>query len=264
MTATGAARASEALAATAQPLDMVLTELGLLREDQLAAQLSEILQLPSLAELPELDADLVTQVGSGFCAFNAIVPLAASDEKLSLAVCDPFSRLPIDALGFHFDCPPDLTIATRSQILAGLKSLEQTEDNTVQLGMDEQTSAGDVERLRDVAREAPVVRFVTHVISDAVDRGATDIHIEPEEDNVRVRVRVDGILMLLENTSRALHAGIVTRIKILSQLNIAERRIPQDGRMRAVVRGQTVDMRVSVMPSIHGETIVLRFSTDLA
>lgn len=258
LTAAGAARASEALTATAQPLDMVLTELGLLREDQLAAQFSEVLQLSCLAELPDLDPALVGQVGAAFCEFNAVVPLIANEEKLSLAVCDPFSRLPIDALAFHFDCPPDLTIVTRSQIMARLKALEKVEDDTEQIGMDEQTSAGDIERLRDVAREAPVVRFVTRVISDAIDRGATDIHIEPEEDHVRVRVRIDGMLMLRENAPRALHAGIVTRIKILSQLNIAERRIPQDGRMRAVVRGQTVDMRVSVVPSAHGETIVLR------
>lgn len=116
----------------------------------------------------------------------------------------------------------------------------------------------DVDRLLDIAKEAPVIRFVSRIIQRAVDGKATDIHIEPFEDIVRIRLRTDGILQTLETVPRSMAAGITSRIKILSRLNIAERRLPQDGRLRASVRGQEIDFRVSVTPSVHGETVVMR------
>ena len=256
----GAGRASHALASTSHALDTVLTELGLLREDELAKHLTAFLKLPDLGDFPALDQQLVGSAGVQFCEDSAVIPLAAEADTLLLAVCDPFSSGPIDALAFHFDLTPTLRIATRSQIAVQLKALQQPETETGDgFGeFDGEASASDVDRLRDIAREAPVVRLVTRVINEAVERGATDIHVEPQEDNVRIRIRFDGLLTPVETAPRALHAGIVTRIKIMAQLNIAERRIPQDGRMRVVVRGQNIDLRVSVVPSVHGEAIVLR------
>ncbi|PSJ63456.1 GspE/PulE family protein [Kumtagia ephedrae] len=255
----GAGRARAALTSTSHPFDIVLTELGLLREDELARHLASILQLPLFNDLFGLDAQLVDLVGLSFCEGSSILPLGMTDGVVSVAVSDPFSRGAIDALAFHLDRMPSLHIATRSQIAAQFKLLRQgAEGEVLADAFDAYANLNDADRLRDIAREAPVVRLVSRVINEAVERGATDIHIEPQEDNVRIRVRLDGLLLLAETVARSMHAGIVTRIKILAQLNIAERRIPQDGRLRAVVRGQNVDMRVSVVPSAHGEAIVLR------
>jgi general secretion pathway protein E len=255
----GAGRARAALTSTSHPFDIVLTELGLLREDELARHLASILQLPLVNDLFGLDAQLVDLVGLSFCEGSSILPLGMTDGVVSVAVSDPFSRGAIDALAFHLDRMPSLHIATRSQIAAQFKLLRQgAEGEVLADAFDAYANLNDADRLRDIAREAPVVRLVSRVINEAVERGATDIHIEPQEDNVRIRVRLDGLLLLAETVARSMHAGIVTRIKILAQLNIAERRIPQDGRLRAVVRGQNVDMRVSVVPSAHGEAIVLR------
>lgn len=253
-------RVMHALASTNHALDTVITELGLLREDELAIHLGAFLNLKSSRDIPESDEQLLASAGMTFLEDNAVIPLSIEGDALVLAVCDPFSRTAIDTLAFHFDRTPSLSIFTRSAIAAKLKAFQLASSNETDeiAQFDEQSGSQDVDRLRDIAREAPVVRFVTKIISGAVERGATDIHVEPQEDDVRIRARLDGLLIQIETAPRVLHAGIVTRIKIMAQLNIAERRIPQDGRMRVVVRGQNVDLRVSVVPSAHGEAVVLR------
>jgi general secretion pathway protein E len=116
----------------------------------------------------------------------------------------------------------------------------------------------DAERLKDLASEAPVIRLVNQLIARAVETQASDIHIEPFEDRLRVRYRYDGVLHEAESPPARLASAITSRIKIMSRLDIAERRLPQDGRIRLAVRGQDVDFRVSTIPSLHGETVVLR------
>jgi general secretion pathway protein E len=254
-------RIAHASESTNHAFDTVITELGLLREDELAAHLRAFLKLGSLPDVPDLDDQLLASAGMTFLEDNAVIPLSLEGDALVLAVCDPFSRTAIDTLAFHFDRTPSLRIFTRSAIAAKLKACQQLASSTRTdeiAQFDEQAGSQDVDRLLDIAREAPVVRFVTKIISEAVERGATDIHVEPQEEDVRIRARLDGLLIQIEAAPRALHAGIVTRIKIMAQLNIAERRIPQDGRIRVAVRGQNVDLRVSVVPSMHGEAAVLR------
>ena len=116
----------------------------------------------------------------------------------------------------------------------------------------------DAERLKDLASEAPVIRLVNQIIARAVETQASDIHIEPFEDRLRVRYRYDGVLHEVESPPPRLTAAIISRIKIMARLDIAERRLPQDGRIKLAVRGQEVDFRVSTIPSLHGETVVLR------
>ena len=116
----------------------------------------------------------------------------------------------------------------------------------------------DVNHLRDMAFEAPVVRLVNLLIEDAITAEASDIHIEPFEDTLRVRYRIDGILYDQEAPPRRLQAAVTSRIKIMAEMNIAERRLPQDGRIRVTLHGRRVDIRVSTMPTMHGESIVMR------
>jgi general secretion pathway protein E len=255
-------RARHAQATTGHAADTVLIELGLTRETDLARHLSDFLGVPELRLTPDaVDRALVETVGLGFLETNQVLPLALSDEAVVVAVADPFARAAVDLISYQFDLPAALRIAPRSAIVEATRALSETAAPDIARAdaADEADShSDDVERLRDVAREAPIIRFVAQVIQQAVDRAATDIHIEPGADHIRIRLRCDGMLETVDTAPRAMHAGIATRIKILSRLNIAERRLPQDGRMRVSVRGQEIDLRVSVMPSVHGETFVLR------
>ncbi len=121
----------------------------------------------------------------------------------------------------------------------------------------------DVNHLRDMAFEAPVVRLVNLLVENAISSEASDIHIEPFEDTLRIRYRIDGILYEQEAPPRRLQAAVTSRIKIMAEMNIAERRLPQDGRIRVTLHGRRVDIRVSTMPTVHGESIVMRLLTAL-
>ncbi|MCB1385655.1 MAG: type II/IV secretion system protein [Nitratireductor sp.] len=256
------ARAVNAHATMAYPADTVLVELGLVKEAELARHLSAYLGVPYLADLPdEPDASILDPASLEFLEANHLVPLERRDGLLVAAVADPFEHGAMTALGFHFDLPVSPRIFPRSAITDYLKGLREREKPAETLDAGDEfglADSDDLDRLRDYAREAPVVRFVSRIIQQAVDDGATDIHVEPMADHVRIRFRIDGMMREIERATREMHAGISTRIKIMSRLNIAERRLPQDGRMRIAVRGQNIDLRVSVMPSAHGETFVLR------
>jgi general secretion pathway protein E len=261
LTPEAARRARAAQATTRHPADTVLVELGLMREADLAAQLAAFLGLPELRLTPEaVDRALVEQIGLGFVESNQVLPLALTDTEVIVAVADPFARTAVELISYQVDLPAALRICPRSAIVETARALAETRPAAapVEARAGDAGHDDDIERLRDVAREAPIIRFVAQVIQAAVDRGATDIHIEPGLDHIRIRLRCDGMLELVDTAPRAMHAGIATRIKILSRLNIAERRLPQDGRMRVSVRGQEIDLRVSVLPSVHGETFVLR------
>ena len=122
----------------------------------------------------------------------------------------------------------------------------------------------DVERLKDLASEAPVIRIVNQLITKAVEARASDVHIEPFENSLRIRYRIDGILEATEAPPFRMVAAIVSRIKIIARLNIAERRLPQDGRTKLIVHGIPIDLRVSTMPTMHGESVVLRILDNQA
>ena len=258
------ARAQAAHSSTNHPADTVLIELGLTRENNLALYFSEFLDLPVVEQLPnDIDPALIVQVDLNFLESNQVLPIGFEDEKLVVAVADPFSLEPINAISYLFERSTTLRIFPRSAIVDRIRELKTGQDESsilpvsaIDISKDSDTD--DIDRLRDFAREAPIIRFVSRIIQQAVDIGATDLHIEPLADHVRIRFRRDGLLTKGETAPREMHAGISTRIKILSRLNIAERRMPQDGRMRIAVRGQEIDLRVSVLPSIHGETFVLR------
>jgi len=263
LTAHSAQRAMGAARTSGHPFDTVMTELGLIGEQELAASLCRFLDMPMLAEVPEqLSPQMLAGVPLSYLKENAVLPLEMDDRQLVVAVADPFSSATIEALAFHWERAPSLRVLPRRMIGECIERLERSAAKAVSL---EAANAGpadfgsdDLERLKDFAREAPIVRFVADTIHRAVDAKATDIHIEPLEDHVRIRFRNDGMLSVVDTAPSAMLSGVSTRIKILSRLNIAERRLPQDGRMRIAVRGRDVDLRVSVIPSIHGEAIVLR------
>ena len=243
-------------------LATLLPKLGLVSERDMARALSELLELPLVRETDIPGSAILDEVlSSRFLKQRNILPLEATDGALRIAVADPLDGYAIDAVRIASGREPVIQIAEPGLVERALERLysraEAGADDA--MDVDEADELGiDVERLRDLASEAPVIRLVNQIIARAVDRHASDIHLEAFEDRVRLRYRIDGVLSEADPPPRNLRAAIVSRIKIMARLNIAERRLPQDGRINLAVRGKSIDLRVSTIPGIHGEGVAMR------
>jgi general secretion pathway protein E len=254
-------RAVSAARKTGERLDRVLTKLGLVPETNLVVVLSNFLSLTLArpADVP-LERILPDVIEPDFVRRNRILPLALEDGALSVGVTDPFNSEPVQALAFLTNLTVNIRIFTPADFEKAFDALYAVRANDVDgnsLGGVE-ASELDVQRLRDIASEAPVIRLVNQIITSAVEARASDIHIEPNVDQVLVRYRIDGMLRTALVLAPALRAAITSRLKIMSKLDIAERRMPQDGRIKVAVRGVDIDFRVSTIPTIFGESVVLR------
>jgi general secretion pathway protein E len=255
-------RARSVAAESGQRIDSVLIQLGLVSERDLAEALAALLAVPLVAaDGYPIEPLLTERLGAKFLRQARAVPLAVRGSTLRLAMANPLDRFTPTAVAAATGLAVALEVAVPIELEAALgrlyPDLAATEaDATPQEAGD--WLAEDTERLKDLASEAPVIRLVNQLIARAVETQASDIHIEPFEDRLRVRYRYDGVLHEAENPPARLASAITSRIKIMSRLDIAERRLPQDGRIRLAVRGQDVDFRVSTIPSLHGETVVLR------
>jgi general secretion pathway protein E len=258
------ARARRVSAETGERLDAALTKLGLVSDKDLARAMAQTagLKLAGDDDFPQ-DPVFETALSARFLRQAQAVPLAADAERAVVAVADPLDTFVTDALRLATERPVELRIATPAQIEAALDRLYGDATAIEVLASDAgEAAAGqadaDVERLRDQASEAPVIRLVNLLIERAVEQGASDIHLEPFEGRLRVRYRVDGALREVEAPPSRLALAVISRVKIMARLNIAERRLPQDGRIRLATRGREIDLRVSTAPSVHGESVVLR------
>jgi general secretion pathway protein E len=261
-TAESVQRIRAALRSTAQAPDVIITELGILKETEVEAAFSKYLGIQVAEEVSvEAFLPLVAQIGIDYAREHGVLPLAVEEHAVLIGTANPFDRSILQATAYFFDMDYTPFLLPRSKLgeLCQVAQLQlQAGERT---GIDSDTEEGledDVTRLQDIALSAPVVNLVNRVALRAFEDNATDIHIEPLTDRVQIRLRKDGLLVLLEYTSKAMLAGISSRIKILAKMNIVERRVPQDGRMRLSIRGSEVDFRVSIVPSAHGETIALR------
>ena len=188
--------------------------------------------------------------------------MAAHDGTLVLAMADPLDSFTPAAVAAATGCAVIRQVAIPIELEHALDRL-YPETSPGEETPHPESSGGEVleddaERLKDLASEAPVIRLVNQIIARAVESQASDIHIEPFEDRLRVRYRYDGLLHEAESPPKRLAPAITSRVKIMAKLDIAERRLPQDGRIRLAVRGQDVDFRVSTVPCLYGETVVLR------
>jgi general secretion pathway protein E len=188
----------------------------------------------------------------------AIEPNPSGQDVLVLAMADPLDRFTPAAIGFATSLPTRLEVAVPIELEAAFDRLYPDAEPAPEAGDKAEAAEDDAERLKDLASEAPVIRLVNQIIAKAVETMASDIHIEPFEDRVRIRYRYDGDLQEAETQPARLAPAIISRLKILAKLDIAERRLPQDGRIRIAVRGQDVVFRVATAPSLHGEIVVLR------
>ena len=261
--ATALQRAERARRKAGERLDKVLTSLGIVPERAMAEVLAACLALPLMqpADVPE-SALFEEQLPVHYVRGNHVLPLAADDARVVLAMADPRDEDVASAIAFLLDRRVERCVAAPADIEAAIERLYGAGKRQIDEGLPgelaEDVSDEDIDRLKDIASEAPIIRLVQQIIARAVEAEASDIHIEPAEDSVRVRYRIDGILHTVETLPPGVRAAVTSRVKIMARLNIAERRLPQDGRIKLAVRGKDIDLRVSTMPTLYGESVVLR------
>jgi general secretion pathway protein E len=246
---------------TGQRLDRVLLQLGLLSERSLAEAFASVFGLPlARPEDYPREAPLhAERLPARFLRGARALPLAEAGDALVVALADPLDEFTPSAIAAAVGRKVRPVVAVGIELEAAFARLYQEPEAEAGTGEAEsEPTEEDAERLKDLASEAPVIRLVNQLIAAAVETQASDIHIEPFEDRLRVRYRYDGILHEADSPPARLAPAIVSRIKIMAKLDIAERRLPQDGRVKLAVRGHETDFRVSTIPTMHGETVVLR------
>jgi general secretion pathway protein E len=248
-------------------LEVLLIKLGLASERDVAEAFARELDLAVVAPGEFPDAPLLEgKISKKFLKQAGVLPLADTEETVLLAMVDPLDAFAVRAIEMASGKRVEPRVALPSELEAAYARLYEADQTAMgqivdradaEITGDEELTE-DVDRLRDLASEGPVIRLVSHLITRAVENRASDIHIEPFQNRLAVRYRIDGILR--EQTAPPLRfkPAIVSRIKIMARLNIAERRLPQDGRIRIAVQGREFDLRVSTTPTLHGESVVMR------
>lgn len=245
-------------------LDRIFSRLGIVGERDIAETVAGLLHLdlvedtdfPDFPQLPE-------ELAAKFIRHAQLIPLD-DGETVRLAMADPLDLASANAVSERLGRPVTRCVAIGSALENAIERLYgegKSSIDTLAESLDETGSAdtdADIARLRDLANDAPVIRIVNLLIRKAVEMTASDIHIEPFDTRLRVRFRVDGQLQDVDPPPMRLHAAVLSRIKIMAKLNIAERRLPQDGRIKAVINGKEIDLRVATSPTLHGEAVVLR------
>lgn len=258
-------RAHRAQAQSRERFDLVLTRLGLLTEAELVNALSEFLDLPVADAQDFSEAQVVAaELPIPFLKSSRIVPIADNGEAVVVATADPFNAEAPAALSYLLKRPVTRKLAAGGDVdaaierLYGARGARTSRPDIATAITAEDAAAADVRRLEEMASDAPVIKLVQELIVRAVEVQASDVHIEPREDSVRVRYRIDGVLHTVETLPASVRLAMSSRIKVMAGLNIAERRLPQDGRIKVNVRGREIDLRVSTMPTLCGESVVLR------
>ncbi len=241
-------------------LELILLQLGLVSERGLVDSFAELLGLPIVpTDGYPVEPILPERLAARFLRDVRALPIAHEPGLLTVALADPLDPFAASAIAAATGCAVAPAIAVPIELEAAFDRLYPRDDAAAAPdSYDAVPLEEDAERLKDLASEAPVIRLVNQIIFRAVETRASDIHIEPFEDRLRVRYRYDGVLHEMESPGPRLIPAITSRIKIMARLDIAERRLPQDGRIKLAVRGQEIDFRVSTIPSLHGETVVLR------
>jgi len=242
-----------------EPLDQILAKLGLITEHDLADFYASAAGVEFSSNLPPLNDEItVEDLNPEFCRLHRILPIEQCGDAYKAALIDPFDEDAIAGLAFAIgaNIRPIVTTATQwERLYSKYARSTQSEDQNETTGLD---FSADADRLKDMASEEPIVRLVSRLIAQASDARASDIHIEPGPRETKVKFRIDGVLQEREQLGRAQMLSAVSRVKILAQLDIAERRRPQDGRFTFPVAGQPVDLRVSTIPTEYGESVVIR------
>ncbi|MHB8241690.1 MAG: GspE/PulE family protein [Solirubrobacteraceae bacterium] len=241
--------------------ERVLLDSGALTQDGLARALAERYGLDHL-DLGVFTVDMAAAnlVSTTVAKRYQAVPVAFADKRtLLVAMADPSNVLAVDDIAIMTGYEIRVAVAPPDDIAALVSRLDRLEDVVDESSaMAEEEDSGEVVALHETSDDAPVIKLVNQLVGQAVERGASDLHLAPDGREMRVRFRIDGVLQDITSVPRRMAAGVVSRIKIMAELNIAEKRIPQDGRVGLVVDGRHVDLRVVTLPSVHGEGVVMR------
>jgi len=241
----------------------LLVRLGLVSERDVAEAESSLLglQLVRAADLPD-EGPEIANLSRRYMKQNLLLPIGETETELQVVMANPRDGFALKALSMASGKTIAPLVGVASEIENGIEKLygggRSAMGQIVDSLGDGEDDIEDVEHLRDLASEAPVIRLVNLLLQRAVEARASDIHIEPFENRLKVRYRIDGVLQEVEAPPASSTAAVISRIKIMAKLNIAERRLPQDGRIMHRVQGKALDLRVSTVPTSHGESVVMR------
>jgi type IV pilus assembly protein PilB len=243
--------------------ERVLIDNGALTQDGLARALAERYGLDHLdLGVYPVDMSAANLVSTAVAKRYHSVPVAFADKRtLLVAMADPSNVLAVDDIAIMTGYEIRVAVAPHDDIAALVSRLDRLEDvvgESADHYADGEEDGGELVALHESSEDAPVVKLVNQLVAQAVERGASDVHLAPDGRELRVRFRIDGVLQDITTVQRRMAAGVISRIKIMAELNIAEKRLPQDGRVGLVVDGRHVDLRVVTLPSVHGEGAVLR------
>lgn len=249
---------------TDEHLSYLIVKLGMVSERDMAQALASLLDLSLAASSDyagvDLDADTLS---ARFLKEAHAVPIAEEEGSIVVAMADPQDDYTANAIAMACGRSVARWVGVASEIDTAIEQLYGEGKSTMgqivgEVEVSEEVSEADVEQLKDLASEAPVIRLVNLIIQRATETQASDIHFEPFENQLKVRYRIDGVLQEAEAPAASLTAAVISRIKIMANLNIAERRLPQDGRIKLRVQGKDIDVRVSTVPTMYGESVVMR------
>jgi type IV pilus assembly protein PilB len=243
-------------------LGRVLVDLGVLTEGQLVAALATQIGLKfvDLSDYP-VDGSAVSRVPDMVCRRHNALPIGYEDGRLVVAMADPANVFAVDDIRSMTGMDVKPVVATKADVIAAINRYHRGEAELDDLTMSMEANADDLDDLsnvKEIVEDAPIVKFVNLLITQAIQDRASDIHIEPTERDLRVRFRIDGVLHEIMRSPKTIQSGVISRLKIMADINIAERRIPQDGRMSVSTNGKKIDLRVATLPTVWGEKVVMR------
>ncbi|HAM24187.1 MAG TPA: type II secretion system protein GspE [Actinobacteria bacterium] len=249
--------------AQGRSLGRVLVDQGVLSETQLVAALAQQigLRFVDLSDYPA-DGSALARIPGSVCRQHMAVPIGFEDGRMVVAMADPANVFAADDIRTISGYEVLPVVATRQDVAAAIdryyRADTDLDDLTTALEGSDDHADDDLAGLKEVVEEAPIVKFVNLLITQAIQDRASDIHLEPTEQDLRVRFRIDGVLHEVMRSPKSIQSGVISRLKIMADINIAERRIPQDGRLSVSAHGKKVDLRVATLPTVWGEKVVMR------
>ncbi len=242
-------------------LGRVLVDQGVLTEAQLVASLAAQIgmRFVDLGDI-QIDGSALGRVPGHVARRHTAIPIGYEDGKLVVAMADPANVFAIDDIRSAAGIDVKPVVATRNDVAAAIDRFYRAGDelNDLTSELDTGDDEEDLSKVKEITEDAPIVRYVNLLITQAIQDRASDIHLEPTEHDLRVRYRIDGVLHEVMRSPRAIQSGVISRLKIMADINIAERRIPQDGRLSVAAHGKKVDLRVATLPTVWGEKVVMR------
>ncbi len=247
---------------TGKPLPRVLIESGAVTEIDVIRTLAGQVGL-EFVDLSEqtIDASVAVMIPEALARRYRAMPIGWEEDRLIVVMADPANVFAVDDIRAITGADVKTVVATESQISEALDRFHRLDtevDSLAQTAAEELSEGEELAKVRDIVDDAPIVKFVNLLITQAVADRASDIHVEPTERDLRIRFRIDGVLHEVMQSPKSIQNGVISRLKVMSEINIAERRIPQDGRMSLTVSGKPIDLRLATLPTVNGEKVVMR------